>query len=358
MRVITIAGTEMYPVVYLPILYMIWVGFFLALKKIAFRKIKDLAEKTVNKYDDILIGAIDLPAMLLIFASGIFFLDRILDIASDVRMGFVSPGFKILTIVAIVIFFYRLFDGFIDLYAGRDRTFSDSKGVIIIVARAIVLGLGMLALLDTLGVSVTPILASLGIGSLAVALALQPTLENFFSGIQLVADKPVSVGHFIKLESGEEGYVEKIGWRSTWVRMLPNNMIIIPNKVLVNSRVLNYYYPHKELAVLVEVGVHYDSDLDNVEKVTIDVAREVLTSVQGGVAGFDPFIRYHTFDDYSINFSVILRAKEFVDGYHIKHEFIKALKKRFNKEGIVIPYPIRTLDWNKGSSPVKVSGEK
>ncbi len=91
----------------------------------------------------------------------------------------------------------------------------------------------------------------MGVGSLAVALALQPTLENFFSGVQLIMDKPIKVGHFVKLDSGEEGYVHKIGWRSTWVRMPSNNVVVIPNKVIVDAKVVNYYYPQKELAVLV-----------------------------------------------------------------------------------------------------------
>jgi len=212
----------------------------------------------------------------------------------------------------------------------------------------------MLILLDSFGVSITPILASLGVGSLAVALALQPTLENFFSGIQLIVDKPIAVGQFIRLESGEEGYVEKIGWRSTWVRMLPNNVVVIPNKLLVSSSILNYHYPDKEMSVLLQVGVHYDSDLEHVEKVTISTAREILGKIEGGVPEFEPFIRYHTFNDSSIDFTVILRVKEFVDGYRIKHEFIKSLHKKYREEGIVIPYPIRTLDWNNNSNPIKL----
>jgi small-conductance mechanosensitive channel len=90
--------------------------------------------------------------------------------------------------------------------------------------------------------------------------------------------------------------------------------------------------------------VHYNSDLEHVERVTCQVAKEVLQEVEGGTKDFDPFIRYHTFGDSSINFTVILRAEEFVNGYMIKHEFVKRLHKRFKQEGIVIPFPIRTLD--------------
>ena len=101
------------------------------------------------------------------------------------------------------------------------------------------------------------------------------------------------------------------------------------------------------MAVLVQVGVHYDSDLEKVEKVTIEVAKEVMREVKGGVPEFEPFIRYHTFGDFSINFTVILRAKEYTDQYLVKHEFIKRLHKRYKEEGIVIPYPIRAINYTQ-----------
>ena len=358
MKEITIFGFGIPTAIYIPVLYFLWVSVFLILKKLVFNKVQNLVEKSRVKIDDILLNALDLPLLLLIFVSGAFVLDNIFQFGTDGELlQFVDIAFKATAIIAIIIFFDRLFKGLINVYAQKIPTLRGSRGVMHVIIRAVVMGLGLLILLDNFGISITPILASLGIGSLAVALALQPTLENFFSGIQLIIDKPITVGQFIKLDSGEEGYVEKIGWRSTWVRMLPNNVVVMPNKLLVTSRILNYYYPETEMSVLVQVGVHYDSDLERVEKVTIEVAEEVLKTVQGGVPEFQPFIRYHTFNDFSIDFSVILRAKEFVDGYLVKHEFIKRLHKRYAQEGIVIPYPIRTLDWNNGSDPVRISDQ-
>jgi len=112
---------------------------------------------------------------------------------------------------------------------------------------------------------------------------------------------------------------------------------------MAGSIVINYYLPEPEMAVLVQVGVSYDSDLEKVEEVTTEVAKRVLSRVKGGVPEFEPFIRYHTFSDFSINFTVILRAREYVDRHLITHEFIKALHKRYKEEGIVIPFPIRTV---------------
>ena len=147
----------------------------------------------------------------------------------------------------------------------------------------------------------------------------------------------------MKLDSGEEGYVADITWRNTIIRALPNNMIIVPNSKIASTIVTNYYQPEQETAVLIQVGVSYDSDLKKVEKVTIEVGAEIMKEVEGGVPEFEPFIRYHTFDDFSINFTVILRTKEYVGNYLIKHEFIKRLHERYDKEGIVIPFPIRTV---------------
>ena len=113
---------------------------------------------------------------------------------------------------------------------------------------------------------------------------------------------------------------------------------------MVQTIITNYYMPEHEMSVLVQVGVHYDSDLEFVERVTCEAAKEVMGSLECGVKTFEPFIRYHTFGDSSINFSGILRTNEFVGQYVLKHEFIKRLDVRYKKEGIVIPFPIRTLD--------------
>ncbi len=217
------------------------------------------------------------------------------------------------------------------------------------IVRLVVLVMGGLIVLNGLGVPITPILGALGVGGLAVALALQDTLANLFAGFYMTLAGQLRVGDYLRLDSGQEGYLMDINWRSARIRMLPNNMVLVPNAKLSQSIVTNFYLPDRELAVLVEVGVDYDSDLQKVEAVTVDVARDVMRTVAGGVLGFEPFIRYHTFADSSINFSVIMRAREFVDQYLIKHEFVKRLHERYRREGIVIPFPIRTIVQRQGS---------
>ncbi len=209
--------------------------------------------------------------------------------------------------------------------------------------KILVFVIGALVLLRSLGISITPALAGLGIGGLAVALALQGPLANFFSGIHLLLSKQIRIGDYIKLETGEEGHIIDITWRNTTIKQLSNNIVIIPNSKLASLIIVNYDQPEKELSVPINIGISYSSDLEKVERVTIEVAKEVMREVPGGVPEFEPFVRYHSFGEFSINFTVILRAKGYTDQFLIKHEFIKRLYRRYREEGIEIPFPIRVI---------------
>jgi len=203
--------------------------------------------------------------------------------------------------------------------------------------------IAILMVLAYFNIDITPIVAGLGIGGLAVGLALQSTLSDFFAGLHILSDKPIRVGDYIELENKLSGFVEDISWRSTRIRTLPNNIVVIPNSKLASSIVTNYSMPKDEMGVVVQCGVSYTSDLEKVEKVTIEVAKEIQKKIQGAVSDFNPFIRYHTFGDSNIEFSIILRVERPIDKYLVVHEFIKSLKKRFDKEGIEISWPVRKI---------------
>ena len=205
------------------------------------------------------------------------------------------------------------------------------------VIRIVVVTIGLLVVLNGLGLSITPMLTALGVGGLAVALALQDTLANLFAGLYLTVAKHIRIGNYIRLSSGEEGYLVDIDWRASRLRQLSNNTVLVPNAKFSQSIVTNYHLPDLELAVVIEASVDYASDLERVERIVTDVAKDVMQTVPGGVPGFEPFVRYHTFGDPGIGFSVILRAQEFVDQHLIKHEFVKRLHRRFAEERIAIP---------------------
>ncbi|MFN3947612.1 MAG: mechanosensitive ion channel family protein, partial [Aquificaceae bacterium] len=196
---------------------------------------------------------------------------------------------------------------------------------------------------DKIGIAITPILTALGVGGLAVALALRDTLENLFAGFHILASRQIKVGDYVRLSSGEEGFVEDITWRNTLIRQPSNNIIIVPNSNLSTSIVTNFHMPQPELSVIIPVGVSYDSDLEKVERITLEVAKQVQREVEGAVPDFEPLVRFFQFGDFSINFNVVLRAKDFPSQHLLRSEFIKRLKKRYEEEGIKIPFPTREV---------------
>lgn len=325
------------------IVFLIWIILVFICIPATMRFLKRKAEQTKHTFDEILVSTIGIPLILFLVGLGLnIFLDAIPSLPKK-WIKYSDALLIILFILAGYLLVDRLMMEILRRYSKNVDIISSSAGVIKTLYRAIILGFVFLIVLDRLKITITPFLASLGIGGLVVALALQDTLSNFFSGIYIFFDKPIRIGDYIMLESGQEGYVTQIGWRNTRIRMLPNNIVIVPNTKLVSSHITNFYLPEPELAVLVQVGVSYQSDLEKVERVTIEVAKQVLREVEGGVKEFEPFIRYHTFSDFSINFTVILRAMEYVHKYLITHEFIKRLHRRYQQESIEIPFPIRTV---------------
>jgi small-conductance mechanosensitive channel len=275
----------------------------------------------------------------------------LLGVAVAVRHGDPGPDNVALVDKAVVAIFLfsvtlalasllsRLFETRAQRWSGTLPSTSLTRNAI----RILVIGMGSLVVLGTLGIAIAPLLTALGVGSLAVALALQPTLSNLFAGFHITMARKIRVGDFVELEGGQQGYVEDIGWRSTQVRELPNNLILVPNAKLAEIIVKNYALPDDAGATLVQVGVAYGSDLETVERVTVETALKVQQTVTGAVEDFEPFIRYHTFGDSSIDFTVILRVKTFVDRYLVMHEFIKRLQRAYVDAGIEIPFPQRVV---------------
>lgn len=311
-------------------------------EKLILNKLKKIAAQTKWEGDDIVINSLAGWIIFWFVLAGIYLMMYNLPLKSDI-LNHLQKILIILYVISATIVLAKIAVGFVNLYMKNIREALPSVTIFTNLTKLIVFLIGVLIILNSLGISITPILTALGVGGLAVALALQDTITNLFSGLHIIATRQIKPGDYIKLDTGEEGYAVDITWRNTVIRELPNNQIIVPNSKIANAIVKNYHMPEKDMAVIVQVGVSYDSDLHKVERVTIEVAKEVMKEVTGCIPEFEPFIRYHTFGDFSINFSVIMRAKEFVDQYLIKHEFIKRLHKRYNEEKIVIPFPIRTV---------------
>lgn len=220
---------------------------------------------------------------------------------------------------------------------------ASSASIFVNIAKVATLAVGVLILLQTIGISITPLLTAMGVGGIAIALALQDTLANLFAGVHLLASRKLQPGDYIRLGDGNEGYVVDINWRNTTMRDLMDNMVIVPNASIASSALINFDRPAKNQLMLVQARVGYDSDLGMVERIAASVARDVLYEVDGGDAAFEPVVRFHTFGEFGIDFSVILQIEEYGDQYLVKHELIKRLHERFRADGIEIPFP-RAMD--------------
>jgi len=326
-----------------PVVFILWVVLFMIIKRYVLRWLQRSAERTAWTWDDVLVRALSGPLLLPILASGLLVFERILPLSPEWDHAFdtVMAGAMVL---ALVLFMDLACRGVLDRLSDKHAVLLGARGLVQGVIRGVIIAIGILVFLDSVGISITPILASLGIGSLAVALALKDSLANLFAGIQLILDKTIEPGHFIRLEGGLEGTVTRMSWRTTRILTAANSTVVVPNSKLTESLITNFNLPEPEVDARVELGVHFDSDLEQVEKVTLEVAREVQRAYPQAIAGFEPRFRYTGFGESSVNLVVITRASNQDGSLRLRHHLIKSLQRRYAREGIIMPFPTRTLD--------------
>lgn len=243
-----------------------------------------------------------------------------------------------LVILSLTLMVAHLGSGYLKYKLGKTSENFASTSILATIIDLAVYAIGILVLLESFGVSISPLITALGVGGLATALALQDTLANLFSGINILVSKQIKMGDFVRLSTGEEGHVVDMNWRNTTIRTPTENMVVVPNQKIASSIMTNYAQPFAECSISIPIGVSYESNLDHVEKVTAAVAKEILQENEGGVKTFEPFVRYGSFAESSINFNVILRVKTVTDQQLIRHEFIKRIYTRYQQEGIIIPF--------------------
>lgn len=246
----------------------------------------------------------------------------------------------------------RLAAGFVNLFI--QRTEGVSASLISNLVKSTIFVLGALIIFQTIGIEITPIITTLGITGLAVGLALQDTLANLFAGFYLILSKQVKTGDYVKLSSGEEGYITDITWRNVTIEEIAKNTILVPNSKLSSTNLINYNLPAKQLTLTMNIGVSYESNLEKVESITVEIAKEVMQEIAPDLLENEPFIRFHTFNDFSIDFTLYMRVNEYFDQRIAKHLLVKKLHKRYNQEGILIPFPIRDV-YMKESTNTNIS---
>ena len=311
----------------------------LALEWFGMRRLRAWAARTTSPSDDLI--AAGLRGMPMLWST-------LITLHLALTVAPISPELRIIAhrvlVVGIVIsatlLVMRVVTGVIGVRSGQE-----GRGATIFanIARVAVLVVGVLVAFQTLGIQIAPILTALGVGGLAVALALQPTLSNLFSGIQILMTRKINPGDFIRLSSGEEGFVTDISWRETTIRTLSNNLVMIPNANLATSQVTNYSLPEPEIGFAVTIAVAHGSDLGAVKAALLDEAAAVQSADPSAVAGFVPVVLIGAISESAIELLVVLRTKDFLGQGGMKSALYERVLARLARDGIHLPVPTRTI---------------
>lgn len=311
-------------------------------KRFVHSRIKSLTAKTSWKGDDIVFGSIE---KYIIYW---FFLGAVYIAAGNVH--FAEPYNLYIAKLAMTLLMLSVTFAASTMTIELLNQWSESKGsrfpstaIFSNLARITILAIGLMIILQSFGISIAPILTALGVGGLAISLALKDTLSDFFAGLHILLSQKVRIGDFVELDSGQRGYITNITWRNTTMVERANNVISIPNNKLSQAITKDYDLKDTSYSVKIPVGVAYDSDLEQVERIATEVAQTVINELDVASKDYEPIVRFQVFADSSINFTVYMRAGKYGDHHPMVHEFIKRLHKRFDEEGIEIPFPIRTV---------------
>jgi small-conductance mechanosensitive channel len=312
-------------------------------KRLLFRALRRWAATTSSQLDEVFIKSLGTPIMIWSLILGIYFATESLDLPERFRQN-VERTLLILVILSLTLMASGLAGHLIRFYGSRTPGALPATTLTQNLVQLFIVMVGAVIMLNHLGISITPILTALGVGGLAVALALQDTLSNLFAGFYISVAGQVRLGDYIKLSSGEAGYVTDISWRSTTIRALGSNVIIIPNAKLAQAIVTNYYLPDRHVALNIAVNVSYASDPEQVERVLLEEVHKGVGTVTGLLAEPAPSVQLIPgFGDSTLNFTLGCYVAEFADQFPVQHELRKRILKRFRAERIEMPYPTRTV---------------
>ncbi len=337
----------------------IFVLFYICLNIISIfllKAAKRVADRTKTTLDDQIVVALQNPIEYGIILLSLFVFIKYL-LPDLTIIGYTSDlAFKILLLVLAAFSSDKLVKAVFIWYTTDSKARANAKlreeilPIISKIISIVIYASVAIIILSNIGIEVGPLLAGLGIAGLAVALALQDSLSNFFAGLYILADRPIKIGDFIKLESGDEGYVQEIGWRSVRVKLLSNNTLIIPNNKLASSTITNRSIPSPQTSVGLAVGVSYDSDPDEVEKALLSAFKAAKKKLPNGKIGEGaPSIRFSEFGDSALAFKMFVPMVDYTVQWEVLHIVRKEVLREFKKHKIQIPSPIRTVYIKKRS---------
>lgn len=318
-------------------------GLALGLRHLAFRALNRWAASTPTHLDDVIVQSFRIPSAIWCILIGLHSAVGVMRLPERPSMLILNVIFAAL-VVSVTMAVANVVGSALVQILKEQHLVVPATGLSLTIIKVTVWVVGGLVLLSGLGVSIAPILTALGVGGLAVALALQDTLSNLFAGIHLLIEEPVRVGDFVRLETGQEGYVADIGWRTTRIRMTSNNLVIIPNNKLTQSILTNYSMPEPRMAVSIRIGVAYGTDPGRVERALLEEVQKAIGQVPGLLADPAPAVRLIPgFGESSLDFTLSCHVREFEDQFPVQHELRKRILTRFETDKIEIPFPQQTV---------------
>ena len=331
---------------------IIVLGIFLGFvfKRFIHSRLKLVAKKSTWAGDDAVLDAVEPHIVIWFFLGALSMATSNIDsIAMEniylksILNDYVSKFLVIVLISSITIAVGKLAVSLFNLWAkDQDKGFPSTTMFTNFVRIAIYI-IGLLIILDALDISIAPMITAFGIGGLAISLALKDTLTDVFAGLHILLSKKVQVGDFVQIDTGDMGYVQNISWRNTTIMERTNNIIHIPNTRLSSAIIKNFDSGDRSFSVKISVGVGYSSNLDEVEKVTNEVIKEIQISMDETNKNYEPTMRFQNFGESSINLMVYFRGNRYGDQNPIIDKFIKLLHRKYAEAGIEIPFPMRTV---------------
>jgi small-conductance mechanosensitive channel len=326
---------------------LVWILAALGMVGLAYVFAKTFASASETKLDDMIVEMMRGPIFLLILFLGVQYSLPVAGIATS-SLPYVDAVFGIITVVLITWITYKLFKNVLVYYGRilsvRTQTDLDDRLVPVIskVGGVIIILLGAIFIIQSMGFDVTLFLAGMGVMGIVIGFAAQETLSNFFSGIFLMLDRPFKRGDLIVLDSGDVCEVSWIGLRSTKLyHIADHEMIVLPNKQLAEQKVVNITEPDRRIRTKVMVGVAYGTDLNHAKEVLTDIVKRHPHVLKG--KGKDPLFRVDEFADSSINIRSLFWVDNVENKWAVESELKQAIDVRFKKENIEIPYPVRVV---------------
>jgi small-conductance mechanosensitive channel len=309
------------------------------LKKWLFPVLIRIAEKTKQNADNLILNSFKKWIIILIVALGAYIgIDRIP--FTPKYHDWIDKSFVIFYIICATLMLSEIVSGMLRFKTSETDSTLPSSSIISKIAKAIIYGLGLVLILQSVGISVAPILTAMGVGGLAVALALQDTLSNLFAGLQILAAGKINQNDFIRLDNGQEGFVQDISWRITTIKNSANQIIIVPNAKLSNMIATNMLLEKKIFTISIDISIDRANELKKVEEITKEVVINTLNEVKGGIMSEEPAVRFIRFGNNSIDLKASLQVQEHVQQAEATHLFIMKIHERFMKEGIQLATPM------------------